>query len=506
MGKQPLFVLQSVTVVGATAFGSDTFVQSYRAHLGKRVSEQDLSQIVQRITERYRQDGYSLSRAVLLPQDIQNGHVRITVLEGRVDDIAIKGDQSGRFGIQGLLEPIRTQHPLKLATLERQLLIVSDTPGLRIIDVNIEEVGPTTGRFRLLVQVETWHVWTAFDLDNYGSREIGPLQAFIGTAFNSFGMAGETVTINLATVPDSPRELRFGGITLDAPVGAGGVRVAAVASYSDIFPDDVRRAVDGRIRTDHYAISGTVAPLRTREASLWLTGLVGLRNADETSSVETVYRDRVRYFGLAAAYQRNDGDVSSYLSIGLRQGLDILGASDEGDLLLSRTGASGEFTKGYLTFTRLQRFSDRWSFLFAGAAQAASGPLFGSEAFYLGGPFSGRAFRGDDVSGDAGVSGLAELRYDQSLENRLLKGYQLYVFVDGGAVWDHGTGFGDRATLSSLGAGLRLALRDDLTAGVEVAVPIGDYSASSSDGGARLYFTISQSFKGCTDRFSFCSK
>ena len=496
-GKQPLFVLQSVTVVGATAFNSDAFVQSYRAFLGTRVSERDLSHIVQRITKRYRQDGYALSRAVLLPQDIHNGHVRITVLEGRVEDIVIKGDQAGRFGLQRQLEPIRTQRPLKLSALERQLLIVSDTPGVRIVDVNIEEVAPATGQFRLLVQVETWHVWAAYDLDNHGSPEIGPLQAFIGTAFNSFGPGGETVAVNLATIPDASRELRFGGIVLDAPVGSEGARVAALASYSDISPDDERRAVDGRIRTDHYAISGTIAPLRTRESSLWLTGLVGLRNADETSSVETVYRDRIRYAGLTAAYQRNDRDASSYVSIGLRQGLDILGASDEGDLLLSRTNASAEFTKAYLTFTRLHRFSDHWSVLFAGAAQAASGPLFGSEAFYLGGPFSGRAFRGDDVSGDAGLSGLAELRYDQSLEGNLFKSSQLYVFVDGGAVWDHGTGYGDRSTLSSFGAGLRLALRDDLTAGVEVAVPMGDYSASSSDGGPRLFFTISQSFKGC---------
>jgi hemolysin activation/secretion protein len=382
---------------------------------------------------------------------------------------------------------------------------VSDTPGVRIVDVNIEEIEPATGRFRLLIQLETWHVWAAFDLDNYGSSDIGPLQAFIGTAFNSLGVGGETVAINLATVPDSPRELRFGSLGLDVPVGSAGTRVAAVASYSDISPDDERRAVDGRIRTDHFAISGTIAPLRTREASLWLTGLVGLRNAEETSSVETVYQDRIRYAALTAAYQKNDHNISSYLSIGVRRGMDILGASDEGDLLLSRANASNEFAKAYVTFTRLQRFSDRLSLFFAGAAQVASGPLFASEAFYLGGPLFGRAFRGDDVSGDEGLSGLAELRYDQSLEGNLIKSYQLYVFLDGGAVWDHATGYGDHASLSSFGAGLRLALTDDFRAGVEVAMPIGDNSASGSDGGPRVFFTISQSFKGCKEPLSFCS-
>ena len=504
-GKEPLFVLQSVTVAGATVFPSDTFVRDYRTFLGTRVSERDLEHIVQIITERYRQNGYSLSRAVLLPQDIRKGHVRITVLEGGVDDIVLKGDQAGRFGVQRQLAPIRTQRPLKLATLERHLLAVSDTPGVRILDVNIEEIEPATGRFRLLVQLETWQVWTAFDLDNYGASDIGPLQAFIGTAFNSVAVGGDTVAINLAIVPDSPRELRFGSLGLDAPVGSGGARVAAVASYSDISPDDERRAVDGRIRTDHFAISGTIAPLRTREASLWFTGLVGLRNAEETSSVETVYQDRIRYAGVTAAYQQNDHNISSHLSIGVRQGFDILGASDEGDLLLSRENASAEFSKAYVTFTRLQHFSDRWSLLLAAAGQTAAGPLLNSEAFYLGGPFFGRAFRGDDVSGDAGFSGLAELRYDQSLDGNLIKSYQLYVFLDGGAVWDHATGYGDRASLSSFGAGLRLALTDDLRASVEVAMPIGDYSPSSSDGGPRVFFTISQSFKACTDRPSFCS-
>jgi hemolysin activation/secretion protein len=72
---------------------------------------------------------------------------------------------------------------------------------------------------------------------------------------------------------------------------------------------------------------------------------------------------------------------------GVRQGLDILGASDEGDLLLSRVNASAEFSKAYVTFTRLQHFSDRWSLLLAAAGQTAAGPLLSSEAFYLGGPF-----------------------------------------------------------------------------------------------------------------------
>jgi hemolysin activation/secretion protein len=101
------------------------------------------------------------------------------------------------------------------------------------------------------------------------------------------------------------------------------------------------------------------------------------------------------------------------------------------------------------------------------------------------------------VSGDSGWAGLAELRFDKPFEGALLKGYQLYAFVDSGMVWDRGKE--DRGSLTSLGGGVRLSFQDGLRAGLEVAAPAGNYPASSSRGGLSFFFTLSHALRSCSD-------
>jgi hemolysin activation/secretion protein len=495
-----LFVLEAVNIEGATAFTHEQLATSYAPFLKRRVSERDLASIVESITQRYLQRGFTLSRAVLVPQDVQNGRVQITVLEGRIEDVVLKGTGAERIGARRLLEAVIAQRPLSLSTLERHLLLVNDTPGVRVADVTIEEIGQTTGRFRLTLHLETWRLWTGFDLDNRGTPAIGPYQAFLSTALNSFAIGGEALTVNLATTPDGSRELLFGGVVLDAPVGSNGARLGLTASYSDIRPDDHRHPLHGRIETEYYAISGTVVSFRSRESSLWLSALAGLRNADETDMSGAVYHDRIRFVGVDAVYQSRVTDIGfSHLALGLRYGTDIMGGSAKGDPFLSRSDGSSEFAKAMATLTHLQKLTGQWSILLAGTAQLTSSPLLASEEFVLGGPVFGRAFRGGDVGGDSGFAGLAEIRLDLPAEGPVLKGYQWYAFADFGVVWDRGTEVGERASLSSFGGGLRLSFHDGFKAGLEIASPLGDYSAYGGDGGLRVFFTLSKALKSCSD-------
>jgi hemolysin activation/secretion protein len=268
------------------------------------------------------------------------------------------------------------------------------------------------------VHLETWRLWTGVDIDNRGSQAIGPLQTFSSTAFNSFLFGGETLAINLATTPNDLREFRFGGAVLDLPVGPDGSRIGLTASYSDIWPDDYRRPLRGHIETEYYALSGTVVSFRSRESSLWLTAVAALRNADETSSAGAVYQDRIRFIGLDAAYLARAAENSTtHLAVGLRYGTGLFGASERGDPLLSRADGSSEFAKVLATVTHLQKLSGQWSLLFAGTSQFASAPLLASEEFFLGGPTFGRAFLSGDLSGDSGVAGVLELRFDQPIQS-----------------------------------------------------------------------------------------
>src|SRR5262249_39938992 len=223
---------------------------TYQGYLGKMVSQADLAAIAQAISDCYRAAGFHLSRAIVPPQDIEGGRVRIQVIEGSITNVELRGDGAEQFGIRRLFNPVLAEYPSRLATLERQLLLVNNWPGVRIIDSGIEEIGGMTGRFRLFVQVKTWHVYTFVGLDNLGSATVGPWQAYATAAFNSYLLPGDTLAVNLSTIANDPRELGFGRISYDAPVGVDGTRLGGSALYSEVRPGDARRLFNDITKTE----------------------------------------------------------------------------------------------------------------------------------------------------------------------------------------------------------------------------------------------------------------
>jgi hemolysin activation/secretion protein len=240
-------------------------------------------------------------------------------------------------------------------------------------------------------------------------------------------------------------------------------------------------------------------PLETRKASLVLSATGSFSDSTERDFLGAIYNDHIRTVRVATDYQRQD-DLGgrNYLTVGLRQGLELLGASHQGDAFLSTNGTALASIVDF-SFTRYQRITDSWSLKFATAGQLASTTLLELQQFYLGGPVFGRGYYGGEVSGDNGVAGALELRYDHALTYDWLTGYQLYGFVDRGTVWNVGFA-SEHITLSSAGAGVRLHFPAELEADAGIAYPL-DYRAIDNESrDPHVYFSLSKSFKLCPDR------
>jgi hemolysin activation/secretion protein len=346
------------------------------------------------------------------------------------------------------------------------------------------------------VTVETWHVYAAQGLDTLGAPTVGPWQAYATTAFNSSFIAGDSLGVNLSTVPNDIRELGYGRVSYDAPVASNGARLGATAGYSEIWPGDARRALDTRTQTGIYEIKGSIVPLETRRSSLVLTATGGLIEDTERNSLGLIYRDHIRTAAVAADLKLQD-DLGgwNYATLILRQGINAFGATQKDDPWSSRAGASGSFTVVDFAFTRYQTLTDMWSLKFSTSGQLAASPLLTSQQFYLGGAAYGPGY----YSGDEGIAGSLELRFDQTLSYRYLKGFQLYGFLDRGGVWN----FGDSAnvlSLSSVGVGVRFYLVDQLQAGIAVAAPVHYHTTANDVHGPRILFSLSNALKLCPDR------
>jgi hemolysin activation/secretion protein len=498
---KPQFVLRGIKVSGAHAIPGDRIAAIYQPYLGKKVSQADLAAIAGAISDLYRADGFHLSRAIVPPQDIADGRVRIQVIEGAIVQTELKGDGAEQFGVRPMLGPVLAEQPSRLATLERQLFLINGRPGVRITDTALEEIGGATGRFRLTVYLKTWHVFTSFGLDNLGSSSVGPWQTYATGAFNSYLTPGDTLAVNLSTIANDPRELGFARLSYDAPVGVDGVRLGASVLYSAVRPGDARRLDSDITTTEAFEVRASTVPFMSQSSGLTLTMAGTFSNVSEHDLYGSWYNDHIRSASLTADYRLRDRFGGTNLAtLTYRQGLDIFGASHFDDDLLSRDGAASNFSVLNIWFTRYQTLNDTWSLKLSAASQTASRPLFTSQQFYLGGAAFGRGYGAAEISGDNGLAGSLELRFDQQLNFRYWTGYQLYAFGDAGAVWNDGYRLSDGLSLTSAGAGARFFLWDDLQADLGVAVPLSYRAPDNERRSPRFLFTLSSAFRLCPER------
>ncbi len=127
------FTLSSVRIVGATRISDNALKPLYAPLLGSSIGFNDLNELTRRMNAFYRNAGYLLSQAILPPQAVDNGEVSIRIIEGFVDGFELKGVDPGEFPlIETYAQRITEAKPIDAATLEQNLLLMNDLPGISV--------------------------------------------------------------------------------------------------------------------------------------------------------------------------------------------------------------------------------------------------------------------------------------------------------------------------------------------------------------------------------------
>ncbi len=134
--EQIRFELREIRIEGNTRYDKAVLESYYQHMLGKQVSLAELVDLANRLTAKYRQDGYLLTQVVVPEQSIEGGKVRLQVIEGYLEHVQIKGTVDGpRVRVEELLAPLTEKRPLDADTLERGLLLVGDLLGVNVQSV-----------------------------------------------------------------------------------------------------------------------------------------------------------------------------------------------------------------------------------------------------------------------------------------------------------------------------------------------------------------------------------
>jgi hemolysin activation/secretion protein len=464
----------------------------YAPLLQKEVTLAEVYRIVDRLTAKYRNSGYILSQVIVPAQTVEGGAVRLQAIEGYIANVRVEGGSAPlRARLQKYGEKIRASRPLTMAALERYVLLANDLPGV----VARAVLAPSTvpGASDLVIEVSKRPVNAEFTSDNRGSRAQGPGRASGDVDLNS--LVGVVSRTELRGVTTFTPELTYLALAHDQFVGAEGGKIGIAASYVYSKPEELEIIpLDLTTRSATVTISYTQPILRRRSHNLYLHG--GISAFDSRSKVfgvdDTV--DRVRALSLGMTYDGVDrlGGLN-VVDVAFSQGLRGLGASSNGDRILSRPTGRVDFRKSSLYAQRLQALPGSWSLLAGVDAQYAFTDLLTSEMFSIGGELFGRGYDPSALLNDHGAAIKLDLRYNHTWSGRKAATLMPYAFVDLGRAWQRTPvpGIDAAQSAASAGGGIRLSVRGQFSAFVEVAKRMTNILGQESIHDPRIYAGVS---------------
>lgn len=424
----PRLQVNGFTLEGNSALGSEELLGLLADLPGKELSVGQLQAAANRITRRYREQGYPLARAYLPAQEIEGGVVKFAVLEGRYGEIKVDNPVGLGGSALAPLSALKAGDAVQGQPLERSLLLLQDTPGVEV--KSTLRPGASTGTTDLLVGLQQAPLVTgSVDMDNYGNRFVG--QYRLGGTLNLNNPLNLGDRLSLRAM-GSDQDQHYGRVAYQLPLGPWATQFGV--AYSDMDYElgkdfeDLRAHGNARIASV-YAIQPLV---RSRDFSLFTQlQFDDKRLKDDIDLFDEKSDKHARVVTLTLNGNSRDdllgGGVNSF-ALGWSQGSLTLDGAQAQRTDDATAGTRGRFHKLNPSLVRLQRLSDRFSLYTQLQGQWADGNLDSSEKLYLGGAYGVRAYPQGEASGDQGWLANVELRY------ALTEAWQLSTFVDHGEV------------------------------------------------------------------------
>jgi hemolysin activation/secretion protein len=430
----PKVLVHALVVTGQTLFSEQDLISATGFIPDRELDLAQLREMAGRITRYYNQRGYFIAQAYLPAQAIEGGTVRIAVLEGSYDKIALKnGSRLSDRVAWGVLDGMGNGDPIALAPLERRLLLLSDIPGVAVSSTLAP--GNAVGTSDLDVRVRSTPLISgSLEADDAGDRYTGSYRGGGTLNINDpFGL-GDLATVRVLTSGSGLTYVR-GAYQLEV----GDATVGAAYTHFQYHLGKEFAALDASGTEDIGSLYASYPLVRTRDNNLYALADVDERRFEDDvgqTSSQSNRRDAVLTLGLYGNHSdRLWGGGADAFSIAVSGGdLDLRTESGRAlDATTART--NGDYVKLAFMADRLQTIYGPFSIYGDLRGQLASKNLDISEKMELGGAYGVRAYPEGEAYGDEGYVGTVEGRY---LLPSLARGFpgrvQLIAFFDTGSV------------------------------------------------------------------------
>jgi len=176
---QTCFQADVIELNGVTLLDEDEQFGLLKGYLGNCITLKDVEELLRSITNLYTEKGYVTSRGFVPSQDISNGSLELTIVEGYIEGFELHDDKSRKQWRLKTAFPLLLDRPLNLRDIEQGLdqinRLKSNNASMKL------EPGSAQGATMVKIENQSskpWHITTGFD--NSGSTSTG-IQQSTGT-------------------------------------------------------------------------------------------------------------------------------------------------------------------------------------------------------------------------------------------------------------------------------------------------------------------------------------
>lgn len=448
----PSVVINSVVFSGNTILDGASLLHGLGTIAGKSFDMAGLNALAANVEAQYRAAGYPFTRAMLPPQDLKNGELKIAIIEGRYGSIRAAGTEKMAAGAQPFLDfNLQAGNFIENKALERSLLILDDQPGMKIRP--IIRPGQHTGSADLQVNVErVSYLSGEVGLDNIGARSTGEYRARGALHLNSPFIYGDKISLNgLYT----DKDMWLGSLDYERPLGASGLRGQIGYAHTSYQLAGQFESLNAHGYADVINAKLSYPLIRSQASNLLLS--VGVQHKtleDRYESTQTVRNKSSDGIPVALQFDKRDAWLGGGVSYGALSWLSgNLNLDADMQMLDSETAkTAGHFNKLNLDIARIQHLAGNLSAYLRFSGQWADKNLDSSEKFNLGGFYGVRAYPLGEGVGDTGWFSQFELRY-------AVGAVTPFIFFDIGEAkanakpWDSSAA--DKRSIAGSGVGVR---------------------------------------------------
>lgn len=418
--------------------------------LGETATLENIKALTDAMTAAYQQSAVALFTIVVPEQDFAHGVVRVYIAEGYIEKILLTGeadDKTNRL-VRSYADKLMLERPLQRATMERQLSLIRDIPGLSVKTRLLP--GSKTGAVRLQLALDYKKPTVTFGFSNRTTRLVADGQFTAQANVYRLLRDGDKTQLNMAASVNFNDSL-YAGLEHSTPLGGSGLRAVASGAWLRSQPTMTSISGDAQI----YSVALAYPVLRSYKTKLIVSSSLDLLNSDNAALGAIIASERTRAGRLKASYNRSYKTRSVRAAIGFSHGLDMIGArTDTGSGNIRYKKLNGDFAVS-------QRVHDRFVLRASAAGQWSADPLPANERFAVGGAKYGRGFKNSIASADRGAATSLEVAW-RPVKSGVFAKSEIYAFTDYAQlkIFARPTSGEANFDLGSAGGGVRAAMKD----------------------------------------------